>query len=155
MTTESALAARIRAEMAELGRLVERTERLLAKSAHDVDYLDGVALGLHGFYAGAERIFESIAREIDGAVPRGRDWHRELLTQMSAELPGSRPAAISRGSKVCLEDYRGFRHVVRNVYSFSLREDRVRELGGGLRACFDALSRDLDALCAFLERPAL
>ncbi len=40
MTTESALAARIRAEMAELGRPVERTERLLAKSAQDEDYLD-------------------------------------------------------------------------------------------------------------------
>ena len=153
MTTESALAARIRAEVSELERLVERTERLLAKSARDDDYLDGVALGLHGFYSGAERIFESIAREIDGAVPRGPDWHRDLLIQMSADVPGSRPAAISRNSWLCLDDYRGFRHVVRNVYAFSLREDRVRELGSGLRACFDGLSRDLESLCAFLERP--
>ena len=153
MTTESALAARIRTEVSEVERLVERTERLLAKSARDDDYLDGVALGLHGFYSGAERIFESIAREIDGAVPRGPDWHRDLLTQMSADVPGSRPAAISRNSWLCLDDYRGFRHVVRNVYAFSLREERVRELGRGLRACFSALSRDLEALCAFLERP--
>ncbi len=154
MTTESALAARIRAEVSELGRLVERTERLLAKSAQDADYLDGVALGLHGFYAGAERVFEAIAREVDGSVPRGPDWHRDLLTQMFAEMPGSRPAAIRRDSWVCLDQYRGFRHVVHNVYTFSLREERVRELGLGLRACFDTVSRDIEALCAFLERPA-
>jgi ribonuclease HepT-like protein len=154
MTTESALAARIRAEVSELERLVERTERLLAKSARDEDYLDGVALCLHGFYSGAERIFEAIAREIDGAVPRGPDWHRDLLIQVSADVAGSRPAAISRDSRACLDSYRGFRHIVRNVYAFSLREERVRELGSGLRACFAALSRDLDALCAFLERQA-
>lgn len=151
MTAASALAARIRSEVAEVGRTVERTELLLAKSALDDDYLDGVALGLHGFYAGAERIFEAIAREIDGSVPRGPDWHRDLLVQMSAEVPDSRPAAITRDSRLCLDEYRGFRHIVRNIYSFSLRGERVRELGVGLRACFESLARDLAALCAFLE----
>jgi hypothetical protein len=155
MTAESALAARIRAELVELERTVERVERLLDKSTADADYLDGVALGLHGFYSGAERIFEAIAREVDGSVPRCPDWHRDLLIQMSAEVQGSRPAAITRGTRLCLDDYRGFRHVVRNVYAMPLREDRVRELGGGLRPCFQALARDLAILCAFLESPGL
>jgi hypothetical protein len=74
------------------------------------------------------------------------------MIQMSAEVPASRPAAITRSSRLCLDEYRGFRQVVRNVYSVTLREERVRELGGALRACFDTLSSDLEALCTFLER---
>ncbi len=57
--------------------------------------LDGVALNLHGFYAGVERIFEEIAREIDGSLPAGPEWHRDLLLQMSAEVAGTRPPVIA------------------------------------------------------------
>lgn len=60
---EAALAARLRVELEELERVVRRAEHLLAKTQTqgDEDYLDGVALNLHGFYAGVERIFEEIA----------------------------------------------------------------------------------------------
>jgi hypothetical protein len=44
------LAIRIRAELEEVGQLVERTQRLLAKAQNDDDYYDGVALNLHSFY---------------------------------------------------------------------------------------------------------
>lgn len=48
---EAILAARIRAEVVELERVIERAERLMAKAQqNDEDYLDGVALNLHGFY---------------------------------------------------------------------------------------------------------
>jgi hypothetical protein len=89
---EAALAGRVRTEIQELMWVVERVEQLLAKAneRQDDDYLDGVALNLHGFYAGVERIFVDIAREVDGAVPSGPEWHRDLLIQMSAELIGTR-----------------------------------------------------------------
>jgi len=113
-----ALIGRLDAELIELERVLTRAERLMAKARAqgDEDYLDGVALNLHGFYAGAERIFEEIAREIDGSVPTGPEWHRDLLMQMSAELRGTRPPVIGRNTRDCLDNYRGFRHVVRNVY---------------------------------------
>lgn len=50
-----------------------------------------------------------------------------------------------------LEDYLEFRHVVRNVYTFNLRPDRVAELVRGLRPGFDAARRDLLTFAGFLE----
>lgn len=46
-------------------------------------YLDSVALNLHGFYSGLERVFEKVASTIDGSVPSAANWHRELLNQMA------------------------------------------------------------------------
>lgn len=150
---EAALAARLRVELVELERVVRRAEYLLAKTRTqgDEDYLDGVALNLHGFYAGVERIFEEIAREIDGSLPAGPEWHRDLLLQMSAEVVGTRPPVIDRATRDCLDEYRGFRHVVRNVYAFNLRPSRLQELVADLPACYKALARDLMTFCDFLD----
>ena len=54
-------------------------------------YLDSVALNLHSFYSGLERLFE-IARHIDCSVPEGETWHRDLLDQMACEVADIRPA---------------------------------------------------------------
>jgi hypothetical protein len=148
-----ALAARIRAELIELERVVQRAERLMSKAQErsDEDYLDGVALNLHDFYSGVERVLEEIAREIDGSVPVGPEWHRDLLVQMSAKLADTRPAVIGRNTRNCLDEYRGIRHVVRNVYTFNLRPSRLQELVSELRACYAALIQDLTTFCEFLE----
>ena len=66
-----------------------------ALRAADDYYLDGVALNLHGFYAGLERIFELIAAIVDGQKPEGENWHQALLHQMTLEVPAIRPAVIS------------------------------------------------------------
>ena len=149
----AALAGRIREELLELKRVVDRAEMLMAKAQRTGDdgYLDGVALNLHGFYAGIERIFVSIAREVDGSVPSGSDWHRDLLTQMSAEVSSVRPAVISRDTRYCLDDYRGFRHVVRHVYTFNLVPSRLEELVTGLQTCYTAVRSDLESFADYLD----
>lgn len=65
------LAARIRTDIKELALLVERAKQgwEKAKSHNDDFYLDGVALNLHGFYSGLEKIFVKIASTVDGSVP--------------------------------------------------------------------------------------
>ncbi len=148
-----AVASRIQVELTELESVVERTERQFSKaeSSGDEDYLDGVALNLHSFYAGIERIFEVIAREIDNSMPTGPEWHRNLLTQMSAEISGTRPAVIGHSTRNCLDEYRGFRHLVRNIYTFNLRPSRVEELVTELRQCYAALAVDIKAFCQFLN----
>ena len=57
------LAERIRQDMAELEHVVERTRGGWQRTLESGDdyYLDSVALNLHGFYSGLERIFELIA----------------------------------------------------------------------------------------------
>ena len=156
MKEYSALAGRIRQALADLGRVVERAEELMDKAQQTGDdgYLDGVALNLHGFYAGVERIFEDIARGTGEGVPVGPEWHRDLLLQMSAAIDEIRPAVIRLETRYCLDEYRGFRHVVRNVYTFNLRPARLQELTSELRPCYDAVARDLEAFADFLERLA-
>lgn len=154
MSDELALASRLRAELVELEQVVRRSERLMFKTHehNDEDYLDGVALNLHGFYAGVERILEEIAREIDGSIPVGPEWHRNLLMQMSAEVAGTRPPVITRKTRNCLDEYRGFRHVVRNVYTFNLRPSRIGELVENLSECYGDLAQDINSFCNFLNR---
>ena len=150
---ESALAARIRREIADTERIVDRAEGLVerAKTLGEMAILDGAALNLHAYYAAAERIFEDIAREIDDATPSGGDWHRTLLLQMASSVTGVRQAVISEECYRCLDEYRGFRHVVRNVYTFNLRPDRIEGLVNELRFCYTALKSDIESFALFLE----
>ncbi|HIC88970.1 MAG TPA: hypothetical protein EYP04_06170, partial [Anaerolineae bacterium] len=124
------LAGRIRQELGELARVIERAEASWHhfQTTGDDLYLDGVALNLHGFYTGLERVFELIASEIDLGKPAGSSWHQELLRQMSAEVPRVRPAVISPQTRDRLDEYRGFRHVVRNVYTYNLDTERIQRL---------------------------
>lgn len=118
------VAARIRQEMADLERVVSRAERAMRSArrrSRDQDlYLDSVALNLHDFYSGLERIFHYAAANIDRSVPEGREWHRELLRQMGVALPGVRPPILSADTVRALDEYLRFRHVVRNIYAFEL-----------------------------------
>ncbi len=150
------VAGRIRQELEELGRVVERTERIwqqATKSADDL-YLDAVALNLHGFYTGLERLFEVIASSVDGSGFTGGDWHQALLRQMTAEIPGARPAVLSTETRDRLDRYRGFRHVVRHVYTYNLDAEQIAVLVGQLRPALEGVFRELLAFADFLERLA-
>lgn len=146
------LVGRIRQSLEDLQTIVSRAETLAVKfrSSLDDGYLDGVALNLHAFYSAVEKIFEDIARTIDAGVPSGPDWHRDLLIQMSAEIPGVRPPVISRQTRLVLNEFRGFRHVVRNIYTFNLRTDRVIELTGRASDCASSLQDDLHKFIDFI-----
>lgn len=148
------LAERIRQDLAELGRVVDRVREgwQRARESGDEYYLDSVALNLHGFYAGLERIFERIASGIDLSLPRGENWHRLLLDQMAAEVPGVRPAVLSDETVAFLEEYRGFRHVVRNVYAFRFDPSMVEKLVEGASATFSRVRIELEAFAEFLRK---
>ncbi len=86
------LADRIRGELTELEQVQQRIESgwQRVQRTNDDYYLDSVALNLHGFYSGLERIFELIATRVDTLKPTGENWHQALLVQMTTELPGVR-----------------------------------------------------------------
>lgn len=151
--TCSIVAARIRSELSELHRVVDRTLQVWqrARRASDDYLVDAAALNLHGFYAGLERIFELVAGEIDRCRPSGPHWHQELLRQMSTEVPKVRPPVVSLDLRNALDRYRGFRHVVRNVYTFNLDMDLVDLLVKHLEPTMRQLSRELLAFAEFLE----
>jgi len=149
------LIERIRGEIPELDGVVQRALRAWPKaqnpSPEQEFYLDSVALNLHGFYAGVERLFELIARRIDQKLPSGEAWHRDLLRQMAQDLPDIRPAAISQESGIGLDNFRRFRHLVQNIYVINLQADKMAELATALPALWDKLRGELLAFSDFLE----
>lgn len=156
MSERLALAGRIHASLEDIKTAVNRTIALAEKARRsgDDDYWDGVALNLHGFYSGVEQIFEDIARPIDGGLPSDAEWHTSLLRQMTVEMGKLRPAVIRMETRQALDEYRGFRHIVRNVYAFNLRPARLNELALDAPQCLSKLTIDLLAFADFLEKTA-
>ena len=150
------IAGRIRAESQELARVVERTDRIWqqALTSSDDYYVDATALNLHGFYAGLERLLEIIADGVDQAKPGGAHWHDELLRQMAAEIPGVRPPVLSQETRDRLDRYRGFRHVVRNVYTYNLDPEQIGVLVKQLAPTMARVAHELTAFAEFLEQVA-
>jgi hypothetical protein len=149
-----AIAGRIRAELEELDRLADRTRDIWKQyttSSNDY-YVDAVALNLHSFYAGIERMLEIVADGIDEAKPSGSHWHEELLRQMAVEIPGIRPPVLSPQTRDRLDRYRGFRHVVRNVYSFRLDPEQIEVLVRQLPGTTEKVTRELQAFADLLEQ---
>jgi hypothetical protein len=147
------LTKRIRQELAELNEVIGRLEEAWQRARRSGDdfYLDSVALNLHGFYSGIERIFVHLAQTLDGSLPIGENWHQALLVQMSKEVTGIRPAVISQQTLKRLDEYRGFRHVVRNVYTFHFDEAKLEKLVMGVRGAFDQVRAEILAFAEFLD----
>ena len=152
------VASRIRHELSAIGRTVAQVQRGIdAVERHPEDqdlYLDSAALNLHDFYAGLERVFEQIAATIDGSVPSGHDWHRELLRQMATDIRNVRPQVLSIETIVLVDEYLRFRHVVRNIYAFEFDLLRITALAQGLPSTYGHVQRELLAFAAFLDELA-
>jgi hypothetical protein len=146
------LAERIRQELSEISRVVARIsegwER--ARRSNDDFYLDSVALNLQGFYSGFERLFTQITEVVEGDLPHGENWHQQLLRQMITEVPVIRPAVISKETGAKLNDYRGFRHVVRNVYAYKFDPNKLEKLVRSVPDLFTQLEAELLAFATFL-----
>jgi hypothetical protein len=153
------LAGRIRKELDEIDRLVARANRAYAtarKNPQDADlYMDSVALNLHDAYSGLERIFKQIAATVDGNVPGESDWHRQLLQQMGLNLPKMRPPVLTEHAIARLDEYLRFRHVVRNVYTFSFDPERVGRLATEMEDVLTQIRQELLAFADFLDSVGL
>ncbi len=109
------------------------------------------AVALHAWYTGLETLFERIARELDGAVPSGERWHRALLSQMTAEIPGVRPAVLDTALATELAALLAFRHFFRHAYAVSLDADRLSTELMRLERIEPAVSVRVEALMALLR----
>lgn len=150
------VANRIRQELDDLERVVSRAERAIQaarRQSEDQDlFLDSAALNLHDFYAGLERIFHQIATIIDGSLPTGREWHRDLLQQMQADLPDLRPPVLSSEVSHAIDEFLRFRHVVRNIYAFQFDPNSLERLAQLMPLVFRQAKAELLAFAEFLEQ---
>jgi len=85
-------------ELENLDRLVKEMEDLTRRFTNEPDFIQARAAGsiIHDFYCGVEKLFERVAVNIDGELPKGEDWHTELLSQMARPLVGIREAVINQ-----------------------------------------------------------
>lgn len=81
--------------------LREDRELAIGKHLHDAACLTGRAL-------------ERLVQEIDGDLPRGRSFQRDLLDRAAREMPGRRPAILSAETRRDLGLRVGFRHAFRH-----------------------------------------
>jgi hypothetical protein len=116
--------------------------------------LRGIGAILHDFYTGIEHIFETIAPELNGGLPAGEAWHRELLTSMTLDLPCVRPALVRQQTARQLDEFLRFRHLFRNLYGFELEWPRVRSILTRLPAVWSEVETDLDRFLEFLDEAA-
>ena len=100
---------------------------------------------LHDFYSACERVFEIIARGINGGVPDSEYWHKSLLYQMTLEVKDVRPAVISRTLAAELDEYLAFRHLFRNIYGFELEGKRLDRLVENFGEIVKSFRKEIEA----------
>ncbi len=152
------LAASIRSEIDRLVAVVAEAELALrdfSEIAPPLRELRGIGDIVHDFYTGIERIFEKIAPELNGGVPAGSAWHRELLESMALDLPTIRPPVIGRGTVRILGEYLRFRHLFRNVYGFELEWERLQPLLERLPAAWITVQTDILHFIVFLDEACI
>lgn len=148
------LVSQIEEELAQIRVLMVQVELLLEFIKHTENHdlrgglVSGLALHLHSFYTGAERIFYNIARDIDGEVPTSSNWHQKLLEQMSVEIPDVRLPVLVEQTRLELDEFRRFRHVVRSRYAYQLDPERVQALAVKLPLVSHQLIGDWQRFCA-------
>lgn len=132
-------------EFGQLRKLIAISEsfsvRMEKADAGQADIM-AMAVILHSFYSGIENIFERIAKEIDNELPRGPNWHSDLLVSMTRPN-NQRPAVVSEDMAAVLKGYLGFRHTFRNIYIFNLELTKMRPLILHMRATFDGLEKEI------------
>jgi uncharacterized protein YutE (UPF0331/DUF86 family) len=133
--------------------ILERVESAWDKYSKTSDdaYIDSVSLNLHAFYQGVENILSYILEQCGDRLPEGPDWHKDILKIAAAEIPEKRPAVISGRTLERLDDYRGFRHVIRNIYTFNISPQRVRHLVVKLPECHQQFVSEVQQFVSLFE----
>ncbi|MGH7859119.1 MAG: hypothetical protein ACREQY_17470 [Candidatus Binatia bacterium] len=148
------VAATIRDDLVNLERLVAEAVAASTRFAEAEPSrleLRGIGAIVHDFYTGIERLFETIAPELNGGIPASPSWHRELLQNMTLDLPGIRPPVVTKATAHLLGELLRFRHLFRNVYGFDLEWARLGALLGRLPVAGRALRQDVERFLAFLD----
>ncbi len=158
----------ISALFARIGLHLRRAETELAKATEAAALLEGtdsgtilewsllnaISMAVHDAYNGVEESMKAVAAEVDDIVPTGSDWHRELALQLSAELPGMRPAVLAAELMPLLQEARTFRHLVRHRYGTELDRRRTLDALATMARALPLFERDLGRLQAWLAEAA-
>lgn len=128
------------ATLSELSDAEDRTDREMS-----------IAMSLHHCYSASEAAIERVIRHFDKEMPKGRDSHVELLKRAASEMPGIRPAIISKKTLAGLRKLLSFRHVVRHAYE-DFDYDLARE---NVPVAREAIRRFVEEMTQFMDKMGL
>ena len=149
------LQSEINQEISSSDALLQELKTLKLRLAYKkVSNLDLRAAGsiLHDFYNGVENIFRRVAQELNGGLPAGEDWHRQLLADMRLEIKGLRPPLISKNLGLKLQKFLGFRHIFRNIYGFHLEQEQIKALVRELPRTLFCLKNEIAVFQKYLDK---
>lgn len=109
-----------------MNEYAELLEQVQLKTPNLVE-MTALSAILHSFYNGLENVFLLVAKGIDQKIPKGEEWHRQLLDQM-IQTTSNRPPVITKELADEVDPYLSFRHFHRHAYSFLLRWSKMEEL---------------------------
>jgi uncharacterized protein YutE (UPF0331/DUF86 family) len=84
--------------------------------------------------------------------PTGDKWHRDLLEQMSVDIPKVRKAVITEETRLILDQLRRFRHLVRSAYSCQLDEEKVLIIPHEIVNSYQTIINDIQLFCNNLSK---
>ena len=143
------------AKLAKLEQQIQRSQNDIAEAPVYADsFHESLALKLHNFYTGCERIFSLISAELNGGVPKSADWHRRLLARMVVDRE-DRKAVIVTETEKHLQEFLRFRHVVRNIYGFELDIEKLDRLLEKYPIAWQSLEQDVTIFVQWLRELAM
>lgn len=147
------LHAEVLADLESLAQIISQISEALARleGGPDPDRTMALAAYLHHWYTGTEAIHQRIAQTLEGGTASGRQWHRQLLEDMSLNIPEVRPQVISRETARHLGDYLGFRHVFRHAYGTELDMSRLKQLAERLPQLWEQYGAEVRAFLGYLS----
>lgn len=149
------LRAEIRFDREVFGQRLSELEAIdLGPGTSTVAQRAHAAVALHHAYGAVESLLVRVARQIEGSLPEGPDWHQALVHAMGLEVPAVRPAVLSPPVVQGLRRLLGFRHFFRHAYAVELDPAQLDALRREAVTLAPALAADLDRLDAFLAQAA-
>lgn len=140
------LKKQIEIEIENLERLIKEIILVTDRFTDKPNFIETRAAGsiIHDFYCGVEKIFKRITIYINNELPKGDDWHTDLLLQMARPAETIKTAVISEELLEKLKEYLRFRHLFRNIYGFELRWERFKNLSLSAQAVLSELKDNLN-----------
>lgn len=154
MPSYKVLISRLRRTLSDLEAeyAYAQSQAAMARETQQDIYWTAVGLSLHSFYTGLEKAFELIARQVDETIDTSSSrWHKNLLDQMTLDIPGTRPPVIDREVYQYLDEYLAFRHVIRSNYAHRLDPEGIASNFYRLEDCYRLVNQQLNTFCDFLE----
>ena len=143
---DSAIIQKVQFEIEQIDELINAASSLYALyKIGEPDFVEkcGIALILHSFYNGIEKITLLILKNKDMELPNGIKWHKELFDN-AFKGTKNRSHIFREELYEQLNDYLQFRHFVRHAYGFQLKWDKMKNLLFDMITLWEKVKEDIN-----------